>query len=159
MKLILIFGIKIYRKLPRFLTSSSALQFPSPLFLEQEQSNERHRRSLSPAHLKPIPLEISTSVPSSTSPNWWPSLSLPEPSSPRAPMAAAMATRGRPPSPSFLMPGVPKTEPPLPPLSPHALRFGNCGLQLDPGEAPASSHRGCCGAAAWDLVAHSVPVP
>jgi len=36
--------------------------------------------------------------------------------------------------------GIPKTESPHPPLSNHALRFGNGGLYLDSGEAPVNWH-------------------
>ena len=98
-----------------------------PLFFEQEQSHERRRRSPQPSHLSSIPSTVSTPVTSSTSPSSHPSLSLPEPNSPRAPMAAAMAARGGPPSALFPLPGVTQMKPPHLPLSPHAIGFENGG--------------------------------
>ena len=98
-----------------------------PLFFEQEQGHERRRRSPQPSHLSSIPFTVSTPVIPSTRPSSHPSLSLPEPSSPRDPMAAAMAARGGPPSARFPLPGVIGMKPPHLPLSPHALRFENGG--------------------------------
>ena len=89
--------------------------------------NRPSRRSPRPGHLGSIPPAVSTTIPSSTSPKPRLTLSSPEQSSPRARRPPSMAARGTllvQQQPPF---GSPKIEPPLHPLSSHALSFENGG--------------------------------
>ena len=83
---------------------------------------------------------VSTLRPSSTSPKPRPLLSPCVQSSPRDPESSSMAVHGPLLSQQQTPSGIPKTESLHPPLSNHALRFGNDRLYLDFGEAPMNWH-------------------
>ena len=100
----------------------------------------RPRRSPGLGHQSSIPSVVSTLSPYSTSPKPRPLLSPRVQSSPRDPESSSMVAHGPLLSEQQTPSGIPKTESPHPPLSNHALRFGNGGLYLDSAEAPVIWH-------------------